>query len=290
MTSMTRLAARTPVVPGLDHILVATDFSLDGDRAIRRAAVLPLRRDAQISLVHVLPAAPNRSADSVVLGAAEQELERAEVKLVDWLEAAGQSRVTVRLRLIRGSAAEEISRLAQATRPDLIVMGRRGTRSLRELLLGSTAQRVVRGARFPVLIVAKPPREAYRCLVAGFDFSPDALRAARVGARLIPPVSRAIAVHASLTGGDPASARQLARKVRRAMPKRPGSAQWQLVVGDDDPRRLILDVTRDRTADLIALGSLGRTGVGRVLIGSVAEGVLQHAAADVLIVPTRDVR
>jgi nucleotide-binding universal stress UspA family protein len=287
MPNVARPLVRTPLAPGFDRILVATDFSLDGDRAIRRAALLPLRSSARLTIVHVLPPHPRRSTESVVRAGAERQLEATEAKLLDWLDAAGQANASIQLRLLRGSPADEIGHLARASGPELIVIGRRGERGLKEQLLGTTAQRVAREARFPVLVVGKPPRGPYRCLVAGFDFSPPALRAAKLGARVIAPDSRAIAVHALRALADRAALRDEALRLRRAMPVRPGRAPWQLVARSDDARSLILDVARRRNADLIAVGSLGRTGLARLLMGSVAAGVLQHAAIDVLIAPAK---
>jgi K+-sensing histidine kinase KdpD len=61
-----------------------------------------------------------------------------------------------------GAAATEIAARAQAVKAELIVMGRRGGRPVRDALLGSTAERVVRRSELPVLVVRLPARDAYR--------------------------------------------------------------------------------------------------------------------------------
>jgi nucleotide-binding universal stress UspA family protein len=248
---------------------------------------LPLRPNARITIVHVLETRADRATDSLVRAEAERQLDATKAKMADWLDVAGRSNFTIKLRLLRGTPVDELGELALATGPELIVLGRRGDRGFRDLLIGSTALRVAREARYPVLVVASPPRGSYRCLVTGFDYSPHALRAAKLGARLLPMEGRAVVVHASRDAENRDRLRPLALALRRAMPVRPGGGPWQVVVRAQDPRGLILDLARRRNADLIAVGSLGRTGVARLVMGSVAEAVLQHAPVDVLVAPRR---
>jgi nucleotide-binding universal stress UspA family protein len=58
-----------------------------------------------------------------------------------------------------------------------------------------------------------------------------------------------------------------------------------VVLRQADPRRAILEAARARRADLIALGTHGRTGLPHLLLGSVAEAVMHHAGCDVLVAP-----
>ncbi len=58
---------------------------------------------------------------------------------------------------------------------------------------------------------------------------------------------------------------------------------WNVVLTTGDPRQAILDEAKNRSSDLIAMGTQGRTGLAHVLVGSVAEGVLRAATSDVLV-------
>ena len=287
-----------PDLVGLESAVVATDFSRGATAALNRAAMLPFRARARVSLIHVLPARFDRATDSLVRDVAQQRLDAA----VTWLEErfADRVRTDIRVtsRLIRGDASSAIGRLAEQAEANLVVLGRHGAPVLRELLIGSVAQRVSRHARVPVLVVATPPRSPYRQIVAGFDLSPDAIRAVELAARLATPDAQVEVVYAyrevHAGGTDPDAARRITVaelseirvEILQALPPAPGKgAEWSVRMERGDPRQVLLEVAENRTADLIAMGSIGRTGLQRRLIGSVAEGVLQVAKVDVLITP-----
>lgn len=288
---------------GLQRVLIATDLSRDGGRAVRRGARLPLRAGAHLLLVYVLPEGVARSAESVILGAAEQQLELAQQKLLAWLTARDRQDVTVGIKVMKGSAAETIARLAEVIDAELICVGRRGMSSLRRTLMGSTTRRLVRLADRPVLVVMRPVTTPYRHAVVGHDLTPSAKRAARLARQLVPMTGRLTAVHGYqdplmnmppglITDEDRTRRFETAkilgdRKGRLEIALDPlvvSGKEWSLVIEQGDPRSLILGSARARKADLIAVGSAARTGVNRLIVGSVAEGVLERATCDVLVV------
>jgi nucleotide-binding universal stress UspA family protein len=286
-------------------VLVATDFTLDGDRAVRRAGRLPLAKDASLVLTHVLPTSLERSAVSVVTGAANVELDAARIKLAELLVRRGLPEVTIRTRVTRGDAATEIARAAQANGAELIVVGRGGSR-LSGTFLGSTAQRVARNALLPVLLVRQQPVAPYRRVVLGFDLSADALRAGRLAVRLAgSPKAPIFAVHAYL---DPradvaptlidavAKARwrkfapvlaEQSRRVRNRLRIVDPARRWSLSFKGGDPRVRLVEAVAKKQADLLVVGSRSRRGLPRLVLGSVAEAVLNRASSDVLISPRR---
>ncbi len=292
-------------IPGFARVLVATDFQLDGDRAVRRVGRLPLSPNATVVIAHVLPSGIAASAASVVSGAAEVELDGARAKLADLLDRRGRRDVLIRTRLARGDAATEIARAAQVNAVDLIVVGR-GRSRLSGTFLGSTAQRVARRARMPVLLVRQPPTAPYRRVVLGFDPSPDALSAARLTLRMTAGKGTVFVVHAY---HDPraelaptlvksvAKARwrtfapelaEQAQRIRRMLQAVGGAARrWSLSFKGGDPRRRLLEAVRAKRCDLVVVGSRSRRGVARLVLGSVAEAVLNRAPCDVLISPRR---
>jgi len=287
---------------GFRRIVVATDFALDGDRAIRRAGRLPLGAKATVVVAHVLPASVPMSASSVVEGAADQELQAARIKLVDLLDRRGRHDVVVRTRLVHGDAAEEIGRIAKRTAADLVVVGR-GRSQLSGALLGTTAQRVARNARVPVLLVRQQPAASYRRVVLGFDASPDARRAARLvrsvagsqaavislfafedpRATLAPTLFKA-AARARWRAFKPNLA-STARQVRKMLEAVDPARRWILSFKPGDPRQRLVESARKKGADLIVVGSRSRRGLPRLALGSVAEAILNQATCDVLVSP-----
>jgi nucleotide-binding universal stress UspA family protein len=292
-------ARPSPSVTGFDRVLVATDLLLDGDRALRRAGLLPLNPNARILVTHVLPARIERPIEAMVCGAAERELLGAASKLGRELEAAGRTDVTVEVHLARGGPSPEIVRVAELHQADLLCVGRRRRPRLRELVLGSTARSLVRSAGCPVLVVGSVPGRAYEHVLVAFDLSDDAFAAARLARRIGAAPGGVSVVHAVedphrgipptvAPAPDPGVTLGLedrAEAVRSALePLWFGSPSWPVAVTMGDPSAVILEAAGRGRVDLIAMGTAGRTGLDRALIGSVAETVLDHATSDVLIV------
>ena len=292
---------------GLRTILVASDFSIDGDQAIHRATQLALVPDATIVLVHVLPGPFDLTVESLIRSEAERALDRAAAQMGDRLVTRGRPDVRVRVRLARGNPAVEIARVAESNDAELIVVGRRGHTPLLELLIGSTASQLLRHARFPVLVATRAPRAGYHDVVIAFDLSPTAVAAGRLAKRLLPAGVTIRVVHAFedqwrgvppafLVNATPeqlgASIEPLERRAERiqeALEQVWPRDDFRIVVEEADPRKLVLEVAREAQADLIVLGSRGLSGIARMTLGSVAESVLHHTAKDVLIVPATGV-
>ncbi len=276
---------------GFRRVLIATDFSLGATAALRRAARLPLQRGSLATIVHVAPRGPQSPPGTA--REARRLLSEAARSLTTRLRGTG---VTVRTSLVRGRPADGIVRAARRARAELIVVGRHGRRSFAELLLGSTAERVVRAAPCAVL-VAGSGRGRYRRPLAALDHA-TGQAVLELVTRLVPDRRASLhAVHvceipyqALVYGRAPKA--QMVRyrrqciahartQLQRAAARAPRKAQ--LAVRSGDPRRGILTFARRIGADMIALGH-SRRGPQHALLGGVAEAVLRAATCDVVIV------
>ncbi len=132
-------------------ILVGMDFSDACRAAIRLAAGLARTHGSRLALAHVVdvPRVPHvevLTAGELALGGAHRRLDRVAARLraadleVDTLVAAGRP-------------CAELLRIAGQVQADLIIVGTRGLGALRRLFLGSTAERILRSAPVPVLVV-----------------------------------------------------------------------------------------------------------------------------------------
>jgi nucleotide-binding universal stress UspA family protein len=141
-------------------ILVPVDFSACSNEAIQTAVDLAGRYEATICLLHVhdlgahaLPVGyqlPNPGQIEHVMASHGEQLERTK----KGLEAAGARNLTT--QLLRGVPASEIVAFAKDSAADLIVMGTHGRTGLEHVIVGSVAERVVRRASCPVLVVRSP--------------------------------------------------------------------------------------------------------------------------------------
>jgi len=198
-----------------------------------------------------------------------------------------------------GDAAAQILHAAEDLDADLIVLGTHGRGGVDRLVCGSVAEAVMRESSRPVLVVrspdAVPPYAAIRLILHPTDFSGrswPALGVARALARA--HRARLVLMHVAptevLTGGtfyapadlgpERAELAKLQEETTRAGFE--GPVETRFCQGD--PVTEILLAARDLGCDLIVLGSHGRTGVRRLLMGSVAEEVVRKAPCLTLIV------
>jgi nucleotide-binding universal stress UspA family protein len=145
-------------MPNVTKMLVPVDFSEFSERALSVAADLALKFGSTIHLVHVYPAAayvaPPLIAGPVVIGQFRDESQRVFDAFAERVK--GEIKVAMTSSLVEGVPHVEILRCAKDVKADMIVMGTHGRTGLDHLLLGSVAERVVRGATVPVLTVPRP--------------------------------------------------------------------------------------------------------------------------------------
>jgi universal stress protein A len=154
------------MTPDIRKILVPTDFSPRSDRALEYAVALATAMKAAVHLVHVV--------EEPFAGGAEMYVRDAQ-EIRDQLDADARSRLAaiagrvdpgrmpVSTEIRHGSAFDGIIYEARATGADLIVMGTHGRSGLSHALLGSVAERVIRGAHCPVLAVRTPEAPQVPC-------------------------------------------------------------------------------------------------------------------------------
>jgi nucleotide-binding universal stress UspA family protein len=139
----------------LQCILHPTDFSERSQFAFQLACELARDHRARLVLLHVLELPLDVYNDGMLLPVSPGTEERARQGLLNMRPT--QPGLKVERHLARGNPTEEILRLAQQCKCDLIVMGTHGRSGLGRLLLGSVAELVLRKAACPVLTVKEPP-------------------------------------------------------------------------------------------------------------------------------------
>lgn len=146
----------------LNKILVPTDFSTPSQQALRYALRFAKEFGAQVTLLHVVEKTAIGSGPDIPahMSYSDEQREIAEQSLralTASTEAVGAVRIGSTLR--DGVPAEEIMEAARDFDTDLILIGTHGYKGWRKALLGSTAQKVVRDAPCPVLVVREKEHE-----------------------------------------------------------------------------------------------------------------------------------
>lgn len=303
-------------MPARDHhlrrtILLATDFQAPARKAFSHAVSLSLLIHANLVIVHVIKAAaePRHASGSGgrYLGALKTA---AMLELARLARVAKEAGLHVETLLLFGSPAASILEAAAAVRPELIAMGTYGRVGWDRLRLGSTAEMIVREAPCPVLtlhdlvpgdLFRHPARVRWRRLLVATDLSrsaPTILRyaaglAKRLDASLLilHAVENRPQVHAEghAVGRDGTEGGRKKDGVDRLL-KRWASAIRvpELPVesrGVAGPAvETILSEAARWEANLVVVGTAGRRGFARMVVGSVAEGVIRRAGCPVLVV------
>jgi nucleotide-binding universal stress UspA family protein len=279
------------------RLVVATDFSAGGARAVERAGRL-LTPGSEVLLVHVLAVALRKERD--LLTTAQEELEACAARIRQTARD-----VVVKPLVAFGDPCEEILRVAEAEpRADLVVLGRHGTRRFRNLMIGTTAERVVRQGTVPVVIVHGAPKRPYQRLLAALELPPQTSRrsldlgmrlvvSSAAGERRVVHVRDDMVDRALRRGGVPEREQYAERRTRRVeaaasmqawlKTRYGGALRWRVSIRAGDPRVGILAVAERHKPDLICIGTHARTGLSRFFLGSVAEAVLHGVTCDVLI-------
>lgn len=174
----------------------------------------------------------------------------------------------------------------------LLVMGTEGRTGWDRLRLGSTALTLVRRADCPVLavhggvagdVVRQTARVKLNRIVLGTDFSVCAQQAQRVAARLAQLANiMVLVVHAHSMEGDGQHGRRRLDRLIQALRDQGVRAEGICRVGH--PVETIVEEAGRWEADIVVVGTQGRRGVSRLMLGSVAEGVLRRAGCPVLVV------
>lgn len=299
-------SSRAPVpVSGapFERVLVATDFSVPAGRAVGRALRLPLSEGATITMLHVVPLGIPGKFENVVWADAKKVMAEQAEAAAETAKAVHGRTVRVVPEVVRGKPAVEILRRARDDASEILVLGRHGRRGIRELFLGSTAERVVRLGSVPSLVVLNVPTTPYRAPLAAVDGSDDALESVRGMLRVLArPVTlvdaiaayelplEAILSRAGVPLMEIAQSKAETRKVvwnlvQNVIAEHRASVRWNTILRVGDPRRVVIEEVARGTHDLVALGRRGRTRLPQLLLGGLAEAVLRAAPCDMLFGP-----
>jgi len=282
-------------------LLAATDLSSSSRYTTQRAAMLAQQIGAQLELVHVIE---KRELEELqrLLGEALKENIRSQTKeLLDKLagDIGEPLGVSIGCHVVEGEILESITEQADLLSTDLLIIGARGASLTLQQLLGTTAERLLRVIRCPVLTVKQPPLKTYQSVLLPIDFSPWSIGAIRL-AQTVAPQAKLTLLHAyeipfeaqmRIVGekkGDIQNYRsnvcQDAKTRLNQTAKDAGlAAGWRPLVVNGNAVQKILEQEDEQGVDLIIIGRHGLGVVEELFLGSNARQLLIHAKCDVLI-------
>lgn len=289
-----------PAIPR--HVLLATDLSSRSDRALDRAVQLARGWDARLVALTVVEPEPAEAPTSVLAratglagGTARRVLAERRLRA----DIAGEGELPLVPRVEQGAVADTVLTVAAAEGSELIVTGVARNEALSRVVLGSAVDALARRSPVPLLVVRNRPRTPYRHVVVASDFSEASRHTLRTAAALFPEATLTL-FHAfnnpypAIGGVDTAKVRAdgLVQAERAAeafiqsceLPAEAGQ-HLRTWLEHGDTSLLLHAHGQTNPADLVVLGTQQRRGVLGLLLGSVAQRVLEIAENDVLVVP-----
>ena len=286
------------------HILLATDLSSRSDRALDRAVWVARQWQARLIALTVVESESIDAATSVLaratgqIGGAHLRKARAERRLR--ADVLGESDLPLMPMVEQGPVTDTVLTVATAEGCSLIVTGVARNEALSRVVLGSTVDALVRRSAIPLLVVRNRARAPYRHVIVATDFSEASRHTLQRAAIDLFPDTDITLFHAfgnpypAIGGVDQTKLRAdgLAQAEREAeafiqacdLPE-DTRARLRTWLEHGDPGLLLNTHGQEHPDDLVVLGTKQRGGVLGLLLGSVAQRLLELAENDVLVVP-----
>lgn len=279
----------------ISSVVVPVDFSPGSEQALERALRLPVGPKTKVTLLHVLPDDIPGVLRKQAVRESEARLEKVLARAHQLALADGLSPRQFVADAVEGDPAQQILKRAHTVEADLICLGRHGRRPVADLFIGSVAQKVARQGDVPVLVVKHPAEAPYARAVVALEPGRKDARVLRGAAAVLRPSAKVTALsvaavpfegYVELSGAQVTSFREQAKRLaqkdlRASLARSPLKVAPKVLLGD--PRVLVLEEVAAQRAELVVVGFSGARGLARLLVGSVSQWVLTHAATDVLV-------
>jgi nucleotide-binding universal stress UspA family protein len=287
----------------LKRIVVGHALGAGGEAALESAIALANRCGAAVRLVHViepLDAYQRLSHPLTSPYTVEEIAQKTGARLKALVAVAELAGLQVEYEVRSGKPFVELIVAARAWLADLIVVGRAPETG--GPFLGSTSERIVRKAQIPVMVAKKPLSSEAKIFLVPTDFSACARKAAEEALMLAKSFSARVVFFHVLDlylSHTVAYAHELGVSV----PVPPPSPQeiepeweaflsglalekvdWEKSIGEGEAATTIVCQAENIQADMIVIGTHGRSGLPHMLLGSVAEKVVRAASCSVLTV------
>lgn len=279
----------------MKNLLMATDLSARSDRALERAVALAREHGARLTVIHVV----DEDLSPRLAEAQEQAAQQALDEHIGSLRSDGSPEIDI--EIVFGRAHEDILALTEKTGAEMIVLGMHRDDGSREMFRGTTVERVIRAGTAPTLLVKERAARPYRKVMVAVDFSVYSRRAIEFAVNFAPDGEFHL-VHAYdvpfkgfLYGRSSRSAvsqqhqaefeqmieGEMATFLETMGPKAPS---FDTILEEGTVREVIHRQVGRLKPDVLVIGTHGRTGVARAVLGSVAEDLLNAPPCDVLAV------
>ncbi|QRM89852.1 universal stress protein [Lacinutrix sp. WUR7] len=273
----------------MKKIIVPIDFSEHSEYALETAAVLAKKYDAEILALHMLELsnalisnAENMQQEETVF-----YLKLAEKRFQEFLDKDYLKDAKVTPLVKHFKVFSEVSEVAKEHDADLIVMGSQGASGLKEVLIGSNTEKVVRHSDIPVLVIKENPiLTDFENVIFASDFSKDAIKPYLNASKMMETLDAKMhLVYVNLPDNQFRSSTEIEKRVATFLKEAEGNLDKMkqvAYVNDYSIEKGVLNYSNIIGADLIAVATHGRTGLAHFFEGSISEDIANHSTLPVM--------
>jgi len=267
-------------------IIVPIDFSEQSENALKVAANLSKKHGSEIIALHMLEL--NEAMISSSEGFHPEQtvflIKMAEKRINEFLNKPYLQGVKKVIPIIKHfKVFSEVNDVAEKHGADMIIMGSHGSDGLKEIFVGSNAEKVVRNSEIPVLVI-KDEMEDFKAenFVFACAFKDESLVAYKKAKEFADKLSAKLhLVYINTPGDNFLSTQDAYEKVNKYLQKA-GSGKEVNVYNDYSVEKGVLNFSESIHADVIGIPTHGRKGLSHFFMGSIGEDITNHSKIPVI--------
>jgi nucleotide-binding universal stress UspA family protein len=270
----------------MKKILVPTDFSEQAENALKVAAILAKKYGAEIYLLHMMEI-PMQQTDPINTVSDIPEalffMKLAHKRFEDLLENDFLQGITVYETVKADITFNEIKEACKEYDVDFIVMGSHGASGIKEMFIGSNAEKVVRTSDVPVLVI-KNAHESFEVsdFVFASDFKNDNQKTYKQAVKFAEAMDAKIHLLMVNTANNFITSHEAKNRINDFISGQSFENISITVHNDDSVEQGILNFSKDINADLIGISTRGRQGISQFFNSSLSEDLVNHARRPVI--------
>ncbi|MBU2922475.1 universal stress protein [Winogradskyella psychrotolerans] len=270
----------------MNKILVPTDFSEQAENALKVAAMLAKSHNAEIYLLHMMEI-PTQQTDQ---GNAQSDIPEtlffmklAQKRFENLMASDYLQGLTVHETVKADITFNEIKDSCKEFDIDFIVMGSHGATGLKEMFVGSNAEKVVRTSDVPVLVI-KNKHDSFDVsdFVFASDFKNDNKETYKQAVKFAKAFGSKIHLLLVITSGNFMTSYEAKSRIEDFISGETFDNYTITIHNDNSVEQGILNVSKDINADLIGISTHGRQGIAHFFNGSISEDLVNHAKRPVI--------
>jgi len=269
-----------------ERILVATDGSEYSEAAVTQAIALASKCR---STLYVLTVVEVNVEFMGIAPALMERLDKEAKTIIDNVQTkAAEANIECNPLVRHGEQPYKfIVDIAQQEGIDVVVIGTHGKTGLKKLLMGSVAAKTIGYAPCPVLVIPPTALISLKNILVATDGSKYSEAAVKEAINIAQACGSTLTVLCVVKPERPSGymeeAKSIVEKVKQEAAQAGIDATTE--VREGEPYEEIVNVAKEKNIDLIVMGRYGRTGLKRLLMGSVTERVIGHATCGILVIP-----